>query len=221
MSVPIAVLLPVRIETAFDPHEGGCRLRIIVMPDVPWIDRHDDTVRVEELDALDLAWRDAAGDFTTAVGRAAFNRLAHAYGGARAAWLARQFPAQVDAGGIAANRAGAKLREPGTPPRPSLIRGLPKAIELWAARPAGLGAPGFVKLDTLKPSGDALRLVLNENEPAGAGAGEEIFRPTWDGALAAGLATDIELADLAIRPEDIDVLYAIGLGDDDPAGLFA
>ena len=24
---------------------GGCRLRVIVMPDVPWIDRHDDTVR--------------------------------------------------------------------------------------------------------------------------------------------------------------------------------
>src|SRR5688572_11329484 len=104
MTVPVGVLLPVRIETAFDPHPGGCRLRVIVMPDVPWIDRHDDSVRAKELDALDTAWRDAAGDFTTDAGRAAFNRLAHAYGGARAAWLARTFPAQAGPNGFIANR---------------------------------------------------------------------------------------------------------------------
>jgi hypothetical protein len=220
MSVPVGVLLPVRIETAFDPHAGGCRLRVIVMPDVPWIDRHDDTVREQELDALDVAWRDAAGDFTTAAGHAAFNRLAHAYGGARAAWLARQFPAQVGADGFAANRAGAKVRDDDTPPRPSLIRGLPKSIELWAARPAAGGPPAFVKLATLEPSGNALRLALNEDAPA-ADSGEEIFRPTWDSALAAGLAADIELADVGVLPEDIGVLYALGLGDEDPTPLFA
>ncbi|MGH9330179.1 MAG: hypothetical protein ACRD09_07050, partial [Vicinamibacterales bacterium] len=114
----MGVLLPVRIETAFDPHADGCRLRVIVIPDVPWIDRHDDTLRAKDLDALDIAWRDAAGDFTTDVGRAAFNRLAHAYGGARAAWLARQFPAQAGADGFAANRAGANVRDDDTPPRP-------------------------------------------------------------------------------------------------------
>ncbi|MEO8506228.1 MAG: hypothetical protein ABI593_01205 [Betaproteobacteria bacterium] len=217
MSTPVGVLLPVRIETAFDPHASGCRLRVIVMPDVPWIDRHDDTVREQELAALDAAWREAAGDFTTDEGRAAFNRLARAYGGARAAWLARTFPAQAGVAGFAADRTGAQLRDA---PRPSLMRGLPQSIELWAARPAAAGASAFVQLATLAPSGNALRIELDDTAPAPA-AGEEIFRPTWDGALAAGLAADIELADFGILPDDIDVLYAIGLGDDDPAALFA
>ena len=215
MPTPVGVLLPVRIETAFDPHAGGCRLRVIVMPDVPWIDRHDETVRDQELSALDAAWRDAAGDFTTDAGRVAFNRLAHAYGGARAAWLARAFPAQAGADGFEANRAGAQTRDT---PRPSLIRGLPPAIELWAARTAAAGAP--VLLATLNPSGNALRIELHEDAPA-PGPGEEIFKPTWDGARAAGLAADIELSDAGVLPEDIDVLYAIGIGDDDPTDLFA
>ncbi len=219
MSVPVGVLLPVRIETAFDPHAGGCRLRLIVIPDVPWFDRHDDSVRAQELDALDVAWRDAAGDFTTAAGRAAFNHLAHAYGGARAAWLARQFPAQAGADGFSANRARAKLRDDATPPRPSLVRGLPKTIELWAARSAAAGLPPFVQIATLEPSGNALRLALDEDAPA-ADPGEEIFRPTWAGALAAGLAVDIELAERGILPQDIAVLYAIGLGEEDPTPLF-
>jgi hypothetical protein len=220
MSVPIGVLLPVRIETAFDTHEDGCRLRVIIIPDVPLIDRHDASVRKQELAALDDAWRSAGGDFTTPAGRAAFNRLAHAYGGARAAWLARQFPAQAGPDGFVANRAGANERDDGIPPRPSLIRGLPKKIELWVARPVTASPPAFVKLATLKPSGNALRLALNEDTPA-ADPGQEIFRPAWDSARAAGLAADIELAESGVLPEDIDVLYAIGLGDDDPTALFA
>lgn len=215
MATPIGVLLPVRIETAFDPHAGGCRLRVIVMPDVPWIDRHDATVRNEELSALDVAWRDAVGDFTTDQGRIAFNRLVHAYGGARAAWLARTFPAQASADGFEANRASAQMRDT---PRPSLIRGLPRAIELWAARTPPAGPP--VLLATLNPSGNALRMEINEDAPA-PGPGEETFSPTWDGARAAGLAADMELADVGVLPEDIDVLYAIGIGDDDPTELFA
>lgn len=217
MSSPVGVLFPVRIETAFDPHPGGCRLRVIVMPDVPWIDRHDDTVRDEELAALDAEYRDADGDFTTAKGRAAFNQLAHAYGGARSAWLARTFPAQADpGGGFSANCAGARLRDT---PRPSLIRGLPQSIELWAARPAGAGAPAFVLLATLTPSGKPLRIDLGDGG-IGADPDQEIFTPTWDGARDAGLAADIELADVGIIPEDIEVLYAVGLGDEDPAPLF-
>lgn len=215
MPSPVGVLLPVRIETAFDPHAGGCRLRVTVIPDVPWIDRHDETVRDEELSALDATWRDAAGDFTTDAGRVAFNRLAHAYGGARAAWLARTFPAQAGADGFEANRAGAQMRDT---PRPSLIRGLPLAIELWAVRTPTAGAP--VLLATLNPSGNALRIELNEEAPA-PDPGEEVFNPTWDGARAAGLAADIELSDVGVLPEDIDVLYAIGIGDDDPTELFA
>ena len=219
MSSPIVVLLPVRIETAFDPHAAGCRLRVIVMPDVPWIDRHDASVREKELHSLDAAWNAAAGDLTTDNGRKAFNALAHAYGGARAAWLARTFPAVADAaGGFAADRAAAQIRADGDPPRPSLIRGLPKAIELWAARKIAM--PALVKLATLNPSGDALRIVLDDDAPDAA-PGEELFRPTWDGARDAGLAADIELADLGVDPADIDVLYAIGLGDEDPSELFA
>ncbi|HTP99463.1 MAG TPA: hypothetical protein VMN56_09060 [Casimicrobiaceae bacterium] len=209
MSSPVGVLLPVRIETAFDPHPGGCRLRMVVMPDVPWIDRHDDTVRSEELDALDAAYLAAAGDFTTDQGRAAFNRLAHAYGGARAAWLARTFPAQA-APDFAVDRAGATIRDT---PRPSLIRGLPKAIELWAA------TPGFVLLTTLTPSGNALSLDFGDGA-VGARPGEDAFTPTWDGARAAGLAADIELGDFGVAPGDIEVLYAIGLGDEEPGALF-
>src|SRR5439155_20756509 len=104
------------------------------------------------------------------------------------------------------------------PPRPSRICGLPRSIELWAARSAAAGG-AFVLLATLTPSGNALRLNIGDGAP-GADPGQEMFTPTWDGARDAGLAADIELANAGVLPEDIDVLYAIGLGDEDPASLF-
>jgi hypothetical protein len=219
MSALVGVLLPVRIETAFDPHPAGCRLRVLVMPDTPWIDRHDDTVRESELDALDKAWKESAGTFQSEAGRRTFTRFASAYGGARAAWLARRFPAVAEADGFRANRTGAKIRQPDDPPRGSVIRGLPDEIEIWAVREnPPPGAPDRVRVTTLQLTGKALRVELGGDarppEP-----GEEIFTPSWDAALDAGLAADIELSNVGLDPGDISVLYAIGLGED-PRPLF-
>ena len=216
MSARVGVLLPVRIETAFDPHEGGgCRLRVLVVPDAVWIDRHDDTVRTRELDALDAAWQECGGDFhALPAGPRAFARLAAAYGGARAAWLARRFPAVPVAGG--ADRTGARLRRT---PRGAVIRGLPRRIEIWVTllNPPP-GGPGRVHLDTLELTDRALRVELG---PGAAAPGEEIFRPSWEAARAAGLTADIELAEHGVDPADIGVLYAVGLGETEPLALFA
>jgi hypothetical protein len=214
MSAPVAVLLPVRIETAFDPHPAGCRLRVVVIPDAPWVDKHDETVQPEELDALDAAWNAANGDFLTAVGELAFERLALSYGGARAAWLARSFPAVAVGGGYAVDRSGAVLREVA---RANAIRDLPREIELWATLASS--PTTRVLLATLRPSGKALRIELG-TATASDDADEELFRPSWEAAKNAGLAADLELADVGLDPADIGVLYAIGLGEANPANLF-
>jgi hypothetical protein len=220
MSALVGILLPVRIETAFDPHPAGCRLRVLVVPDTPWIDRHDDTVRESELDALDRAWKESAGDFQSDAGLRTFARFASAYGGARAAWLARRFPAVAGADGFRADRTDAKIRQPDDPPRGSVIRGLPDEIEIWAVRAnPPPGVPDRVRVITLQLTGKALRIELGGGARAPE-PGEEIFTPSWDAAVDAGLAADIELANVGLDPGDITVLYAIGLGEADPRPLF-
>jgi hypothetical protein len=218
MSALVGVLLPVRLETAFDPHAGGCRLRVIVIPDAAWIDRHDDAPRGGELDALEAAWRAANGDFTTQNGAAAFDRFADAYGAGRAAWLARQFPPVAGPGGLTITRPPAGEQKP---PRGNVIRALPPAIELWISRVVPPGSsPALVRIATLTPTAKALRIELDdavvELDPA-----EELFRPSWDAATAAGLTADLELAAFGLAPGDIAVLFAVGIGDAEPDALFA
>jgi len=202
----IDVLVPVRIETRFDPPERGLpwRLRVRIVPDDISINRHDPKPSEGEVDTLAKLWSRSAGDLTTEEGRAAWHRFVDSNGGRRAAWLAKTFPALADG----------SPWEPPTDirqdPLISSVAGWPPEIELWMARG---GAPA-VRAATLAVDRD--QLLFDFPSP------EDTDRRRWwnsfERAAEVGLATTIDLGVEA--PKDIDVLYVVGRGGPDPTMLF-
>jgi len=205
----VGVLLPMRLETRFvEPAAGGGWTMLVrVVPDAASLDRHHPLPSAGELDAVERLWNDTGADLTTHHGRAQWGRFSAAVGGAgRAAWLARSFPAVPDAGG------GWRVERPATVSGDlvtSRVTGLPAAMELWLGR--GGAAPARVKTLTVDPD----RLTLEMPDPDSADAR---WWSSFDEAREAGLAAEVDLG--TTRPDDIDVLMVVGLGDDDPAAVF-
>ncbi len=200
----VGVLLPLRLETRFFPPEGdaGWTMRVRIVPDAPSLDRFQPVPTATELDAVEGLWRDTGGDLTTPEGIARWNSFAAVVGAARAAWLARTFPAVPAAFTIARPAAtGEDLAS-------SRVVGLPGTLELWAAR--GGGAPALLTTLTI----DETRLSLDFPDPA---SGEPRWWTSFEEAVAVGLGAVVDLG--PSPPDDLDVLYVVGLGDDDPADL--
>ena len=201
----VAVLVPVRLETRFSPPSGtaGWRLRVRVVPDAPSFDRHDPLVSGVELDSLDELWTAAANGLATDEGRAAWRRFADRHGAARATWLARTFkPAP---GGTTVTRP-TTLR---TDPTVSALKSVPPTIELWMGR----GGQAPTRIATLSVKTNDLGVDFPDpNDP-----NDERWWSDWQKALDVGLATEIDIG--LAPPANIDVLYAIGLGSDNPSAL--
>jgi hypothetical protein len=201
MSPPlIGVLLPVRLETVIDEPAapgGDYTLKVLVVPDEISIDRFDETVVQAELDDLAAMWEAAEGSLASPRGAAAFRGMAQRHGADRSAWLARRFPAGFDP-------RAATLR---TKDRVSEIRGFPPLIEIWVAR--GGGPP--VLMETKAVHSDKLSLDFRLG-PANR------WWTSWTVAEAAGLGATINLG--PGDPGDIDLILALGLGEEPPAGLF-
>ena len=97
MSDDVGVLLPLQLETLFDPPapDGGrWRVRVRVIPQPVAVDEHDPQVRPGELEAAGIFWRVVrhagrlrAGDLDDPRVQDAFGTLVRATGPARAAWL--------------------------------------------------------------------------------------------------------------------------------------
>jgi hypothetical protein len=197
------VLLPLRIETRFT----DSLLRLRVVPDEPWLDRHDPVPTAAELDALERWLNAVPADRTSPAGRQLWADLAaQVGGGARAAWLVRTFPvAATDRDGTRRVARPAVLR---TEPRFPELPGFPEELEVWLAR--GGQAPALAL--TLHVDRTRLRADL----PDPADPADRRWWESWDEAVSAGLAGEI---DLGKTPGDIDALYVVGLGDGDPAKL--
>ena len=207
----VGVLLPLRLETRFT----GSELRLRVIPDEPWFDRHDHLASPAELDSLER-YRTAAGDHPDSPeGQAAWRGFARQHGPGRAAWLLRTFPEARDpgvAGGLAEPGARRRVLRPAQvreEARFTELAGFPDTLQVWLAR-AG-GAPALAATLTV----DHARLRLDPVDP---GSGEERWWESFPEAVKAGLATTI---DLGQRNDDIDVLSVVGLGRGDPKALFA
>jgi hypothetical protein len=199
----VGVLLPVRLETRFvTPVEGaGWRLRVRVIPDAVSITNHDDRPSALELDAVEAMWSEVgasgAAGLESATGRRAWRTLATTVGAERAAWLARTFP-------------------PGTP-RPNTVRddfraphlmGLPPTIEVWIGR---AGRPPQ-RMATMTVRADEVDLDLQESDRT-----DQPWWTSFDEAVRVGLAADIDLGEGA--PDDLDVVYVVGIGAGDPGPL--
>ncbi len=206
----IGVMLPLRMETRFyapsAPPPSPWTMRLRVIPDAPSLDRHLASPTKLELDALEMMWVNAGADLTTDIGKAQWRRFATQVGAARAAWLARSFPAQVTGGSISINRPATTRTDLGT----SRIAGLPATIEIWIAR----GGAAATKISTLTV--DRTRLALDFPDPS---TNETRWWTSFQEAKAVGLGAEIDLG--PARPDDIDAIYAVGLGDIDPTAVFA
>lgn len=205
----IGVLLPMRLETRFvepDAVGGAWTLLVRIVPDAVALDRHQRLATVAELDAVEAMWRASAGDVSTEVGARQWRVLAARTGPSRALWLARTFPPVPEDGSFTISRP-AEVRE-GL--EVGQVAGLPDALELWLGR-AG-AAPQRVAELPVVPA--LLRLAFPDPD-----SGETRWWTSFDEAVRAGLGARIDLG--PARPDDIDVLYLVGLGDGDPAELFA
>jgi hypothetical protein len=206
----IGVLLPLRLETRFN----GTQLRLRIIPDEPWFDRHDPLPTALELDDLErfltIVDDEPLGARTTPAVRAAWEEFATRHGPGRATWLVRTFPESGERGpdGRRLVRRPPVLQEETR--FAQIHEDFPDELQVWIAR--GGGAPALAA--TLPIRHD--RLSLDPPDPNLPD--DRRWWTSWPEALSAGLAVEIELGDAG---NDIDALYVVGLGDADPAALFA
>jgi hypothetical protein len=204
-----AVLLPARLETRFYPPAqlgAAWRLRVLVIPDEPWLDRHDPLPTAAELDSLEAFWRQAPTGLATDEGGSAWQILADRHGGARAAWLLKTFPPVIQADGTLVVPRPKDLRET---PYFTRIHGFPAMLELWLGR----GGLAPVRISQWPVAVDSLELGFPDPK-----AQEERWWSSWAAASKIGLGVEVDIG--PAKPDNIDVLYIIGVGDTDAAELF-
>lgn len=191
------VLLPLRIETRFDVATKTVRIR--VFPDEPWLPRHDPQASDGELTMLE--------HYLESTSTTAWSELVTQVGGPRAVWLVRTFV--VDDGGhpVVKRPPPEALRTEPTFPD---IAGLPEELHVYVVPTGGAAAIDVLTL-TVDPA--RLRMSLPDlSDPA-----DVRWFSDWKEAVEAGLAGTFELP---VPPDEIDVLYVVGIGDGDPAELF-
>lgn len=180
-------------------------LQILVTPDIINFVNHDPLPSDTELIALNSVWNTCEGDITTDAGSSAFSWLADAVGGGRASWLCRKFPPIESAEGVWSTQWPNEVRDPDSPPFRSQVIGLPTKLEIWMAR-----------------GGQASELVASMNIDKDALSPEPGYQREWltkfSKAKEVGLAAEIPLGSIA---DDIDVIYVVGIGDEDPANMVA
>ena len=199
----IGVLLPLRLETRFT----GNRLRLRVIPDEPWLDRHDPLPSAAELDSLDRYRAAADGQPPESpAALAAWRSLASQHGPGRAAWLLRAHLRPAESGGRNAVHRPAALREDF---RFTELSSFPETLEVWLARGGRSPTPAAV----LEVNPSLLGLDLPDPDVPG----DARWWQSWDLAVRAGLAVELDLGD---NPNDIDALYVVGHGSNAPDRLF-
>jgi hypothetical protein len=207
----LGVMMPVRLETRFyQPQNPGeqWRLRVRVIPEDASIDRHDPLPTEDELNGLETMWQNAGGTLEGTAAEDAWRVFAGRFGGARAAWLARSFPPVTDDEGNISVERPAQLSET---PRMNQLRGMPDTIELWMGR----GGAEPVHMATLNVDQDA---VTELDFPDFRTMDDVRWWNSYTEAARVGMATEIQLG--TEQPDDIDVLYAVGLSDESPQALF-
>lgn len=207
----IGVLLPLKIESRFyepSPQNNNWRLRVRLIPDDISIDNHNPLVSEEEFSATDTFYNSVNGDMDSLNVEDAWSVFAREVGKERAAWLVRKFEPKIS------NEQYAGIGRPDNfqdDIRFSQLRGLPEIIEIWMA--IDKNEPIKIKELKLKRNEiESLEIVdFNKNE------GKRWWN-SYTKAKEVGMATEIELDES--RPDNIDVLYAVGISDEAPDQLF-
>lgn len=224
----VAILLPLRIETVFDETEAGWRMRLRIVPDEASIRRDPAAATAFEIESLRAMWQEvfnALSDaekasppgswLTLPLARHAWEQFCASVPPSRAAWLADSHPPTVagNAIEIAAPPAGVAPVQP-----PNRVSGFPPSIEIWA----GFGNAPIRRIDAFNVKTDALVFdVIGGKRQADQSLLEEQDRwwVSWQTAKDVGVGRELVLPD-GFGPNDIRVLYAIGIGDENPQDHF-
>ena len=201
MTTDLGVLLPVRIETRFK--NGDLWLRVV--PDEPWFVRDDPRITPGELDAL-RRYVAAPADPSPGV-PAAWRDLAAQVGAPRAVYLHRTFITAAADGTLTVRTP--TPAEQRTDPALPRITGFPTELVVWVADGAGLH-------QVLTLPVERSRLLADFADPTVPG--DRRWWEDWDEAVEVGVAGIIPAASLTAP---VEALYVTGLGDGDPAELFA
>ena len=210
----VGVLLPLRLETRFVRPEGAgdtWRLRLRVHPDPVALAAPPAEPTRQEADLVAACWRQAGGDLGTDAGAAAFGGLAASVGGPRAAWLLRTVEVDRGPDGFAATGVAPDQRWRTDGYRAAL----PEVLQIRGDAGGGLELLGELRPDLGAMAAQAdLGTAMAEVRPDQV---PELWWTSYAVALTVGLATEVELT----HGPHLDVLLVTGLGDADPAELFA
>lgn len=223
----VAVLLPLRLETLFDETPTGWRIRLRVMPDEASIRRDPAPATVFEIESLCKMWQSiydalSPADRGMSLGTWLLTKEAsHPWTvfssrvlPSRAAWLATQHPPNLLGDVIMITPPTKDLPSP-----PNRVGGFPSHLEIWAAFGPN-GAPE--KIDEFDVSTSELLFdVIGARRHSGGSLVEERDRwwVSWTSAKQVGMGREILLTNHR-GPADIRVLYAIGIGDENPQEHF-
>lgn len=222
----VAVLLPLRLETVFEPDAAGWTMLLRIVPDEASIRRDEPLPTKLEIDSLRAMWQATLDDLTPALrttplhewldtprGRLEWQTLCVRFGPERAAWLA---PAHMPT--LVGNVVGidpTPLRDRSSPNR---VGGFSSRIEIWIA----FGAAAAVVIDTTDVDASALEFDVVGARSASDGSQvheKDRWWISWQAAQKVGLGRSIALPN-GQGPQDIRVLYAVGLGDTNPEAHF-
>lgn len=200
------VLLPLRIETRFLPHEGKPHLFVRVVPDALAIDTHEPSLTDREAELGAEYWQEVAR--TGAPSRSAFERIFAATPPLRAAHVVRH---TTPSGAPSPRRATSWSRAP-------LARVLPERLAFYVGKRPRPGDPvafGPPHVGRLVPDPLPLGLTPTDEGPTrGADGGLVVPAPVrwlvdFDAAVACGMGVRIPLSDA--EAQGIDALVVVGV----------
>ncbi|MDX2815738.1 hypothetical protein PV410_24765 [Streptomyces sp. PA03-5A] len=221
----VCVLLPVRLETLFRQDGPRWTMLLRVVPDEASIRRDDPVPTPAEVAMLTQMWQDTWNALTPAQ-RAlppsdwlsrdlcppAWERFCRQVAPPRAAWLVGAYPPVVGAGGVTV--AAPDAAEHTTPP--NRVGGFPPSLEVWCS--FGAGDPVLVGSSPVDTSALVFDVVGARAEADGTVVEQaDRWWVSWQAAKDVGLGLEIALPD-GRGPDDIGVLYVVGVGDEEPAG---
>jgi hypothetical protein len=227
----VGVLLPLRLETLFDPPQSlhnadpvRWKLSLRVIPDEASICRDNAHISAGELGALQIFWKavrqpgaiapdwlngDAAG--------VAWAMFCHQVTPPRAAWLVANLLPQIDGDDL---RVELPLDMPSIP-QANRVGGLPPQLQVWTVtRDANnvetrhaIGRLPMENGATIKAA--ALPLSLPDTPENTRNA----WWASWETAKAVGLGGEW-LLDNGLGPAKLEVIYVIGIGEETPDAHF-
>jgi hypothetical protein len=223
----VGVLLPLRLETLFDPplspfndDPTRWKLSLRVVPDEASICRDDPHVSDGELAALRTFWSAvrAPGPFDPAwldgaQAGVAWGMLAGRVTPARAAWLAATVLPVVDGDELLVEPP-ADMQET---PQPNRVGGLPPRLSVWGITVDANGVEtrhdiGSLPMDTTTRIG---REVLALPMPSSHATARDAWWASWPAAVKAGLGGEWLLGD-GLAPDSLAGIHVAGLSDEPP-----